>query len=142
MMTGTRPRAQEGMARAGGWVPRRACGPPDEWHGQPLTGSEDVHREMHPLVPLLLLPVVPAVGVAEVAEDPVAAVLVAIVRTLDLRDDPLLPRIAVPAVVEAAILESIAGDLRRHVGPVEIIGPVLSLGRPDPADSGEREGQG
>src|SRR5690348_7586006 len=75
--------------------------------------SEDVHGEVHALVELLLLPVVPAVGVAEEAEDPVAAVLVAIVRALDLRDDPLFARIAIPAVVQSVILEAVAGDLRR-----------------------------
>ena len=97
---------------------------------------------MHPLVPLLLLPIVPSVGMAKEAKDPVAAVFVAIIRALDLRDDPLFARIPVPAVVKAVILESVPGDLGRDVGPVEIIGPVLRLGRRDPAEAGDCEGQG
>src|SRR5262249_40356412 len=109
---------------------------------RPPDGSEDVHGEVHALVELLLLPVVPAVGVAEEAEDPVAAVLVAIIRALDLRDDALLAGIAIPAVVQSVILEAVAGDLRRDVGPVEIVGPVLRLGRPGPPECAQRDGQG
>ena len=94
------------------------------------------------LVESLLLPVVPAVGVAEDPEDPIAAVLVAIIRALDLRDDPLFARIAIPAVVESVILEAVTRDLRRNVRPVEIVGPVLGLGRLDPADTRRPRGSG
>ncbi len=94
------------------------------------------------LVELLLVPVVPAVRVAEDAEDPIAAVFVAVVRALDLRHDPLFAGIAIPAVVESVILEAVARDLRRDVRPVEIVGPVLGLGRLDPAAREEAPGPG
>jgi len=45
------------------------------------TLSEDVEVEVVALIELLLVPVVPAVGMAE-PEDPIAAVEVAVVRTL------------------------------------------------------------
>ena len=107
-----------------------------------LAGSEDVQSEVIALVPALLVPVVPAMGVAEDSEDAITTVIVVVVRALDLRNDPLFARIAIPAVVESVILESVPRDLRRDVRPMEIIGPVLSLGRFDSAESGDREGQG
>ena len=94
------------------------------------------------LVPSLLVPVVPTVWVAEDAEDPIAAVLVAIIRALDLRHDALFARIAIPAVVESGILEAVTRHLRRNIRPVEIVAPVLGLGRLDPAAREQREGQG
>src|SRR5271155_2156313 len=115
---------------------------PDVFGRYTAAGSEDVHGIVHPGVELLLLPVVPTVGVTEDAEDPVAAVFVAIIRALNLRDDPLFARIAIPAVVKAVILEAVAGDLRRDVRPGHIVVPVLRLGRLDPAEAEDREGQG
>ena len=94
------------------------------------------------LVPSLLVPVVPAMRVAEDAEDPVAAVFVAIIRALDLRHDALFARIAIPAVVESVILEAVTRHLRRDVRPVEIVGPVLGLGRLDPAARETARGSG
>ena len=61
---------------------------------------------------------------------------------MNLRHDPLFARIAIPAVVESVILESVPRDLRRDVRPMEIISSVLGLGRFDPAAGGDREGQG
>jgi hypothetical protein len=87
--------------------------------------SEDVENEMVALVPFLFVPIVPTVRMTE-AEDPVTAVKVAVVRPLNLRDNPLLARIAVPPVVEPAIFETVARDLGRHIRPVQIVGPVLS----------------
>jgi hypothetical protein len=88
--------------------------------------SEYVENEVVALVPLLLVPVVPPVGMT-VAEDPVAAVEVVVVRTLNLRDNPLFARIAVPPIVKSAIFETVARDLGRHIRPVQVVSPVLSL---------------
>jgi hypothetical protein len=107
-----------------------------------LAGSEDVQSEVIALVPALLVPVVPAMGVAEETEDAITTVIIVVIRALDLRNDPLFARIAIPAVIESVILESVPRDLRRDVRPMEIIGPVLSLGRLDSAEGGDREGQG
>jgi hypothetical protein len=107
-----------------------------------LAGSEDVQSEVIALVPALLVPVVPAMGVAEDPEDAITTVVIVVIRALDLRNDPLFARIAIPAVIESVILESVPRDLRRDVRPMEIIGPVLSLGRLDSAEGGEGEGQG
>ena len=108
---------------------------------QPGRRSKDVQSEVMTAVPALLAPVVPAVRVAEDSEDPVTAVIVAVVRALNLRNDPLFARIAIPAVVESVILESVPRDLRRDVRPMEIVGPVLRLGRLHSAKGGERESQ-
>ena len=104
--------------------------------------SEDIQDVMVALVPSLLVPFVPAVGMAEDTEHAISAVLVAIVRALNLGHDPLFTRITIPAVVESVILEPVARDLRRNVRPVEIVGPVLRLGRVNPPARGQREGQG
>ena len=70
------------------------------------------------------------VGVAEDAEDPVATVEVAVVRALDLRDNPLFAGIEIETVVERAAHKSIGRRLGRHIGPVQVVGPVLGPGRP------------
>jgi hypothetical protein len=106
-----------------------------------LVGSEDIQDKVITLVPALLVPVVPAVRVAEDPEDAITTLIVPVVRALDLRNDPLFARIAIPAVIESVILESVPRDLRRDVRPMEIIGPVLCLGRFHSAKRGDREGQ-
>ena len=55
--------------------------------------------------------------------------------------DPLFARIAVPPVIQSVILEAVAGDLGRDIGPVEIIGPILRLGRPGSPERDHRQGQ-
>ena len=89
--------------------------------------SKDVEHEVRALVEFLLVPFVPAVGVAEEAQNPVSAIVVPVVRPLNLRDDPLFPGIAIPPVVEPVVLETVARDLGGHVRPVQVIVPVLSL---------------
>ena len=102
---------------------------------------EDIEVVVIALIELLLVPVVPAVRVAKHSEDPITAVIVAVIRSLDLRNDSLFARIAIPAVIESVILESVPRDLRRDVRPMEIVGPVLSLGRLDSAEGGEGKGK-
>ena len=73
----------------------------------------------------------PAVRMAH-AEDALAAVEVAVVRALDLGDDPLLAGIQCRTRRGASVLEPVAGDLGRHVGPVQVVGPILGLRRRKP----------
>ena len=90
------------------------------------SGSEDVEDEVRALVELLLVPVVPAVRMAEKTKDAVSAVVVSIIRALNLRNDSLFAGVAIPPVVEPVVLEPVARNLRGHVRPVQVIRPVLA----------------
>src|SRR4051794_12606707 len=89
--------------------------------------SEDVEDEVRALVEFLFVPVVPAVRMAEKTEDAVSAVVVPIIRALNLRNDSLFAGVAIPPVVEPVVLEPVARNLRGHVRPVQVIRPVLRL---------------
>src|SRR5208337_867462 len=111
-----------------------------------LTGcvSKDVEHEVVALVKLLLVPLVPAVRVPEEPQNPIATIVIPVVGPLNLGNNPLFPRIAIPSVVKPIILEAVARDLGRYVWPVQVVVPVLSLRRLHPAkaqksrDEGER----
>jgi hypothetical protein len=105
-------------------------------------GSKHVKEEVVALIPSLLIPIVPTMGMTEYPQDPVAAIEVAVVGALDLRDDPLFPRVAVPPVVEPVVFEAVARDLRGHIRPVQVIGPILSLRRIDPTQAQQSHGEG
>src|SRR5271157_3768233 len=137
------PRNRLGIRPWGRQEPRRFLG---STQTRNLTGcvSEDVEHEVVALVEFLLVPFVPAVRVPEEAQDPIATIVIPVVRPLNLGNNPLFPRIAIPSVVKPIVLEAVARDLGRHVRPVQVVVPVLSLRRLHPAqaqksrDEGER----
>ena len=115
-----------------------------ETRGQDHPGClEDIQDEVTALIEFLLASIANACAVVpEQSEDAISAVFVAIIRALDLGDNSLFPRITVPTVVEAAILEAVAGNLGRDVRPMERVSPVLRLGRLGATKAGEGERQG
>src|SRR5437763_321726 len=78
------------------------------------SGSEDVEDEVRALIEFLLVPVMPAVRMAEKTKNAVSAVVISIIRALNLRNDSLFAGVAIPPVVEPVVLEPIARNLRGH----------------------------